>query len=74
MSTKLTKWFPADAEPVRKGVYQRRLSREVFAYSIWDGAQWLFGRPTVAGAAAMAGPTLHPSAPWRGLAHPPEKA
>jgi putative component of toxin-antitoxin plasmid stabilization module len=41
---KLTRWFPGEVKPVRKGVYEKRLVLEAFngnrVFQYWNGRYW----------------------------------
>ncbi len=67
----VTPWFPWTAEPVQIGVYQRRNSVGIVAYSLWDGARWLWNQRSPAMAVRETMPSAMQQMPWRGLAQPP---
>lgn len=74
----LTPWFNGMAvKPQRKGAYERdygpyvraRPYKPVPLLDWWDGKQWLY-----LGDCGIGGYCVRQHQPWRGLAHPPEKA
>ena len=66
----LTRWFPGDVRPARRGVYQLRCGK-FRPYALWTGGAWLYPYPTPAQAAKAATVTRHQHWPWRGLAEKP---
>jgi hypothetical protein len=65
---KLTEWFPADAKPVRAGVYQKDFE-DGCEYQYWDGSRWHYGSYTPEGTMLMFGHYLNEPLPrpWRGI-------
>jgi hypothetical protein len=82
MRGELTPWFPADAKPTRKGVYE--LQGLMYPYHYWSGRHWLhiadsspsaFTKRAIKGLPPMAGHIDYiKNTPWRGLASDPSKA
>lgn len=66
----MTRWFPAEVKPARRGVYQRRLAGDAKVFSKWTGAWWCLVHPTADGAARMRSTSRYQGGQWRGLASP----
>lgn len=75
---KLTRWFPAEVNPVHVGVYQRAFKGQKYPvrYWYWNGDFWEVGGWDFADEAAKnpRGKTSQNYLYWRGLAEPPKKA
>lgn len=71
MSKELTPWFPGDAEPIRAGVYETRISRRK-TFQHWNGVFWGVYSPTPDVAERFRfTPSSFRSPRWRGLAKKP---
>jgi hypothetical protein len=66
---KLTPWFPANAKPVRVGVYEIKKDGMPAWYRRWDGKYWYLGdiNPETAAQENIVLGSSMPR-PWRGLA------
>ncbi len=74
MKPKLTPWFPADVEPVRKGVYEVDFGNRLSWFAYWDGQGFGYRSTTIKSAhdcrhykTYLSGKTA-----WRGLAQEPK--
>jgi hypothetical protein len=75
--SKLTKWYPANVKPIRKGVYERDMTSPgkngslYWAFSFWDGRFWYAGSiaPEL-NTGTRVGKHAFQNLPWRGLAAP----
>lgn len=74
---KLTPWYPPEIKPTRKGIYERKGSRNMLGkYRHWNGVFWGGWNATIKGALRnQESPSADQSSHWRGLAtDPAEKA
>ena len=62
---KLTPWYPALINPVRKGVYDVSIATPWYRY--WDGANWHWGASTPDEAFRNKRHPVIDRAQWRGL-------
>jgi hypothetical protein len=67
---KLTRWFPADVNPTRIGVYFKDGYSKDDGYQYWDGKVWWYGGSIKDAANQSSGRCIVPH-PWRGLASDP---
>ena len=71
--TKLTPWFPADVQPVRRGLYEVQTDDfEAPNYRVWLGDGWsgTYGSPrNYRDARPLTERAIYPptATPWRGL-------
>jgi hypothetical protein len=78
--TKLTPWFPAGVQPVRKGMYETRAALPEDRYRLpqyqrWDGTHWLAWASDFEAAAQLSRDVSFRQKPeWRGLAKRPSIA
>ena len=69
---KKTPWFPANAKPVREGVYERSGSYKT-SYSKFSESKWYMSNGSPESASQARTPSvLQNSMPWRGLAQAPK--
>ena len=69
----LTPWFPANAKPVRAGVYEIQEDGTPAWYRRWDGRYWYVGDAEPERAARETIVLVsYLRAPWRGLAEEPK--
>ncbi len=68
MRLDVTDWLPGTVQPMREGVYERRVSDG--AYSCWSGNAWNEDADSPAEAAARGAPSRDQHASWRGLVEP----